>query len=476
VEETVNRLKKSFKDWSGEPCTGISLLPASGSERTYWRMTGPSKNAIGVFHPIKEENRAFVEFTDHFIRLGLNVPEIYFYDGENTIYLIQDLGDTSLYSLLIERSGQEVGTELVSFLEKALEELVKFQVLGGKELNYAVCYPHQYFDRQSITWDLNYFKYNFLKLSAPFNEQSLEDDFNRLADFLLEARADYFMYRDFQSRNIMLHDNKLYFIDYQGGRKGPLQYDPISLLYQVKARLSPETRQKLLSFYLHKLSEQIPVDREEFLRYYDGFILLRLLQVLGAYGFRGLIQKKAHFISSIPYAMQNITWFLDNNSLPVELPELLRVLQEVSRQERYNQLTGDPGDRLTVYITSFSYKNGLPEDFSGHGGGFVFDCRALPNPGREENLRMYNGRDPVIIDYLRQKSEVTGFLENVSKIIAQSVEEYMDRGFDRLSVNFGCTGGQHRSVYCSEWMASHIRNSYPLVNVVLDHRELNKAI
>lgn len=469
----MNHLKEAFHRWAGEACIDIAGLPASGSERRYWRLKGRSETAIAAYHPVPEEINAFLLFSQHFRQIGLNVPEIYFADTRRHLYLMEDLGDVSLFSLLVGRPGSGVDDETVSYLKMALDELIKFQVIGHKGIDYSASYPCQAFDRQSVAWDLNYFKYNFLKLETPFNEQKLEDDFIRLTDFLMEAPGEYFMYRDFQSRNIMIRDGKLFFIDYQGGRKGQLHYDPASLLFQVRTDLPFELRDELLEHYLDNLNKVVPVERSEFLRYYDGFVLLRLLQVMGAYGFRGLIQKKNHFVASIPFAVKNIRWFLENRRLAVELPELMKGLGHiVDKQGRFKETTNDDSV-LTISIGSFSYKHGMPEDPGGHGGGFVFDCRALPNPGREEHLRHYNGKDAIIAAYLEERDEVNRFLEHIFGIVSQSLTEYQQRGFNHLSVNFGCTGGQHRSVYCAERLSVMVRKEFPAVAVRLTHRELS---
>ena len=473
MAEPLVELMKAYAEWSGEACRDAIPLPVSGSERRYWRLKGERSSAIGTWHPILEENRAFLELTRHFVSRGLDVPEIYFSSLEKGIYLQQDLGDTTLFSLL-QSSPQSVSDpEVMRLYKRALEELLRFQHAGDQGLDYSVCYPRSSFDMQSIMWDLNYFKYNFLKLETGFNEDKLEEDLRRLAAFLLDAPAEHFMYRDFQARNIMVKDDRLYFIDYQGGRKGPLQYDPVSLLFQVKADLAPAMREELLDHYLSGLEKSTGIGKSSFMRHYDGFILLRLLQVLGAYGFRGLIQRKPHFVTSLPYAMKNVRWFLQNSRLPLALPELFRCLDQVSHSEKFDIQEDNAREGLTVVIRSFSYKNGIPEDREGHGGGFIFDCRSLPNPGREASMRSFNGRNPVIREYLLARQEVARFLDNVYSIMEQAVENYLDRRFGSLSAAFGCTGGQHRSVYCAEALAAHLRNKYPGITVKTTHRELS---
>jgi hypothetical protein len=323
-----------------------------------------------------------------------------------------------------------------------------------------------------MKWDLNYFKYYFLKPHVPFHEGRMEDDFDTLTSCLGQADTGYFMYRDFQSRNIMINKGKPFFIDYQGGRKGPLQYDVASLLFQVKADLPFKLREELLEFYINELTRYINIDQELFRQQYYGFVLIRLLQVLGAYGFRGLIEKKPHFLSSIPFALNNLQWWLNSVKLPVEIPELMVSLTKLAELEKYNTPAPAKG-RLVVSISSFSYRDGIPNDPDGNGGGFVFDCRALPNPGREERYRAFNGKDQVIIDYLKNEPAVINFLSEAEKLVSSSVENYLERGFSNLSVRFGCTGGRHRSVYCTETLAGKLMEKFPGVEIMVNHLMLN---
>lgn len=326
MENKVESLKLLFLAWAGEKAGIVTPLPASGSSRQYFRLSGPSKSAIGAFHPVKEENHAFLAFTRHFLKYGLNVPRIYNVNEREDIYLLEDLGEVTLFDLVTADNRPEFRENILELYRRALDELIRFQVKAGSDLDYSICYPRPVFDRQSMMWDLNYFKYYFLKLKIEFNEQKIEDDFYSLTSFLLQASYNFFMYRDFQARNIMIRDDIFYFIDYQGGRKGPLQYDVASLLFQVRADLLPDMKERLLNHYLDLLGRLTGMSSSEFLKYYDGYILIRLLQVLGAYGYRGLIEKKQHFIESIPFALKNLRWWLDNNKLPVDLPELCRSL------------------------------------------------------------------------------------------------------------------------------------------------------
>jgi aminoglycoside/choline kinase family phosphotransferase len=470
VEYQVEKLKKLFQKWSGELPDDVISLPVSGSDRRYFRLSSGNITAIGAWNPVKEENLAFLHFSGHFLSNGLHVPAIYGEDLENNVYLVQDLGNSSLFSLL-ENKTSDIGITdgITRFYEESLKELIRFQAVAGKSLDYSYCYPYPSFDARSMKWDLNYFKYYFLKLHIPFHEGRIEDDFDTLVNYLARVDSDYFMFRDFQSRNIFIKDDRPYFIDYQGGRKGPLQYDLASLLFQVKADLPYELREYLLDYYISELSSVITTDSKSFKKHYYGFVLIRLLQVLGAYGFRGLIEKKPHFLSSIPFALKNLDWWLNHADLPLDMPELTSSLLSLIRLKKYQPAGKPSSGKFTLSIRSFSYRHGIPEDKSGHGGGFVFDCRALPNPGREERYQAFNGRDKIIIDYLEHKPDVIVFLNNAEKLISQSIENYLERGYDKLEVNFGCTGGQHRSVYCAETMTNRLRKKYPGINVEITH-------
>jgi aminoglycoside/choline kinase family phosphotransferase len=471
MENITSHLSSLFLQWSGHRPDAVVALPPAGSQRRYFRLACGDISAIGAWNPDKEENRAFLYFSRHFKQKGLHVPEVYAENHDQDIYLIEDLGDISLYSLL-EKQPESSGfnEDIIPLYQKSLKELVNFQISGGKGLDYNYCYPYDTLDARSINWDLNYFKYYFLKPHVAFHEDRLEEDFLALSGFLTMAGADHFMYRDFQSRNILIRDGQPYFIDYQGGRKGPLQYDVASLLFQVKADLPDVIREELLEFYLDEIQKHVRVDRNLFLEHYHGFVLLRLLQVLGAYGFRGLIEKKPHFLTSIPFALKHLRWWLDHFSLPIDMPELITALDKLTGIRKYSfQLKGET-DKLIVTINSFSYRAGIPEDMSGNGGGFVFDCRALPNPGREKRYRVFTGKDQVIIDYLKDEAAVIRFLDEAEKILSLSIDNYKERGFGNLAVNFGCTGGRHRSVYCTETMAGRLKMKYPDVIVDVEHK------
>jgi aminoglycoside/choline kinase family phosphotransferase len=471
-----NNIKNLFETWSGEKAQVISAMPQSGSYRQYYRISGNSKSAIGAFNPDHKENKAFITFTKHFRSIGLNVPEFYLDDKNSVTYLIEDLGDVSLFSFLSEnRNLKEFPEKVTSYYKNSLEHLIRFQFEGSEGLDYSVCYPRSSFDKQSIMWDLNYFKYYFLKLTKiVFDEQLLENDFNKFAEFLLSAEMNNFMYRDFQSHNIMIKDEKLYFIDYQGGRKGALQYDVASLLYDAKADVPQKIRDELVEFYIQHLNRRTKINRKEFLNHYYGYILIRILQAMGAYGFRGLYENKAHFLKSIPYSIKNLKYLIDNNLLPDGFPELRKSIVKIINNDELSKFGyHETQDKLKVTINSFSYKNGIPLDLSGNGGGFVFDCRALPNPGRLEKFKELTGRNKEVIFFLENESTVNNFLENVSKISEVSIKNYIERKFTSLVINFGCTGGQHRSVYSAEKLSTLLKNKFD-INVEVNHTGLEQ--
>jgi len=284
------------------------------------------------------------------------------------------------------------------------------------------------------------------------------------------------MFRDFQSRNIYVESNEVHFIDYQGGMKGALQYDVASLLWQARANLSDEWKDSLLAYYMDCASEVLgkELDRPRFINQYNGYVLLRLMQVLGAYGFRGLFERKAQFLISIPLALENIKWFVDNRKIGIELSEYERILQLIVQDEiinRFKPLQADDSTPLVVTISSFSYlKSGYPPDKSDNGGGFIFDCRGLLNPGRFEEYKKINGRDKPVIDFLEQQTSMPEFMNSVYNIVDISVENYIQRKFSSLCISFGCTGGQHRSVYAADALARYLRNKFK-VKIELNHLE-----
>ena len=444
-----------------------------GSGRAIIRLTGSGFSAIGIQYSVREENLAFLEFTRHFHRHGLPVPEIYAEELTAGAYLIEDLGDVTLFDFLSSnRSGETISADAVDAYRKVVAVLPRFQIEAGRDVNYKVCYPRASFDRQSISWDLNYFKYYFLRLAGiPFSEQALEHDFSRLTKFLLAAPRDYFLYRDYQSRNVMLREGQPYFLDYQGGRKGALQYDIASLLYDGKADLPPALRQELLDYYLECIANY-GIGRDVFMEHYYAFVYVRILQALGAYGFRGFYERKPHFLQSVPFALKSLRWLAHNVQLPIALPALMEAFEGMLRSEKLQALATS-ADALKVKIFSFSFHREMPVDDSGNGGGFVFDARCLPNPGRAEQFKALTGRDDAVIDYLNQQESVHRFFANAASLVDASVDAYQRRGFRSLVVSFGCTGGQHRSVFLAEHLAKHLRADDG-VEVVVRHIELEK--
>jgi aminoglycoside/choline kinase family phosphotransferase len=475
-------LRELFEQRFRFPATNVRPVRGElgGSGRQIFRLSADKISAIGILYNVRDENVAFLEFSKHFRRHGLPVPEIYAQDLNQGAYLEEDLGDTTLFEFLsANRVGEDIADPVIDAYRKVVAVLPRFQIEAARDLDYSVCYPRASFDHQSIVWDLNYFKYYFLRLAGvPFNEQALEDDFGRLTQFLLAAPRDYFLYRDFQSRNIMLREGRPWFLDYQGGRKGALQYDIASLLFDSKADLPPELRRKLLEEYLDRLSAFVDLDRGAFLHYYYGYVYVRLMQAMGAYGFRGFYEHKAHFLQSVPYALKSLRWLLEHGEVPIALPTLMDAFRAMVTSEKLRALPSEAEPvsqpkTLTVRIFSFSFRKGLPSDESGNGGGFVFDARSLPNPGREERFKPLTGKDVPVIDYLSREESVRHFLAGASALVDASLSNYQSRGFKNLMVSFGCTGGQHRSVYLAEQLARHLRARNGL-NVLVRHLELEK--
>ena len=472
----MNVLEQLFEEHFQSAANRISPIQGQlgGSGRNIIRLANDRFSAVGVVYGIREENAAFLSFSKHFRRHGLPVPEIYAEDLDRDAYLIEDLGDTTLFELLAgNRTGELIAPAVIETYRKVVALLPRFQVEAGRDLDYSVCYPRDSFDRQSIAWDLNYFKYYFLRLAGiPFNEQALEDDFARLTEFLLSAGREFFLYRDFQSRNVMLPEGGPFFLDYQGGRRGALQYDIASLLYDAKADLPPLIRQQLLDHYLENLGRFTDLSRPAFMHHFYAYVFVRIMQAMGAYGYRGFFERKAHFLQSVPYALKNVRWLLHNAELPLRVPTLLAAFKSMLASEKLQAIAAET-DALTVRIFSFSFHQGTPPDESGNGGGFVFDARSLPNPGREEQFKRLTGRDAAVIDYLIRHESVHQFLGNVMALVDASVNSYQSRGFKHLMVSFGCTGGQHRSVYLAEQLAKHLRGKNG-VDVVVRHLGLEK--
>jgi aminoglycoside/choline kinase family phosphotransferase len=481
VHDAFDRL---FARRFGAPPTAAVPLAADGSRRRMTRFVGPTGTAIGVEGPDPDENRAFLSYTRDFRGIGLPVPEVLAADEEAGVYLVEDLGDTTLFHALSAARRVEPGTfpaSMVPVYRRVLETLPRFQVDGGRVVDYRVAHPLAAFDRRSMRWDLDYFKYHFLKLAhVPFHEDRLDRDFDRLTALLLEADASHFLYRDFQSRNVMWKDGAPWFIDYQGGRRGALMYDVASLLYDAKAEVPASLRESLLAHYLAALSERIPVDEAEFRRLYPAFVLVRILQAMGAYGYRGFYERKPHFLKSVPPAVRNLEALLASGGVAAELPELRRAFDRIAADPRWADSARDavpagahgaPPPRLTVRVGSFSYARGIPRDPGGHGGGFVFDARGLENPGRLSAYASLTGRDPEVARFLETRAGAIEFVAAARAMVDAQVRAYAARGFTSLQVLFGCTGGRHRSVWCAERAAEGLRAAFPDVEVTLVHEE-----
>ena len=465
----MRQLTQLFTQHTGKSNPIVEALPTSGSNRKYFRLQSDNISLIGVHGESVDENRAFTRLSAHFRERGLNVPEVLAVSDDKMFYLQQDLGDTVLFDAI--KGGRSTGVfshEEKELLHKTISILADFQVKGAQGLDFNICYPLSEFNHRSVMWDLNYFKYSFLKTTGmDFREDLLENDFEKLAITLLEDKSDTFMYRDFQSRNVMLSNNTPYFIDFQGGRRGPVYYDVASFLWQAKANFPSELREELIKTYVESLSKYKQVNETEFKNRLRHFVLFRTLQVLGAYGFRGYFEKKPHFIQSIPYALNNLRELLTEELS--EYPYLDAMLREMIDLKEF----ADSRKReLEVRVFSFAYKKGIPNDASGNGGGYVFDCRAINNPGKFERYSNVTGLDEPVIKFLEDDGEIVDFLENIYPLVDRHVKRYLDRNFTNLMISFGCTGGQHRSVYAAQHVAEHINRKFG-VKVLLVHREQN---
>jgi aminoglycoside/choline kinase family phosphotransferase len=468
------RLVALAEECFGRRPDGILDLAADGSQRQYFRLVWDGeRTVVGAVGPDHGENRAFLAFARAFRGAGLPVPEIHAEDQGAGVWLEEDLGDTTLFHALTAardaRDDDAFPPDIVPLYRRVLAILPRFQVDGHRVVPYRLAYPRRAFDRQSIRWDLNYFKYHFLKLAqVPFSEQRLEVDFARLVTHLLQAGTDGFLYRDFQSRNIMVRDGEPWFIDFQGGRKGAPHYDVASLLYDAKAGIPQPVRAELLEHYLDAREAMVPVDRERFRREFVGFVLVRLMQAMGAYGYRGFFERKRRFLESVPHAARNLDQLLADG-LPLPLPELEQVFRRIVERWAGPAAGAAPHGGLGVLVRSFSYRDGYPADSEGHGGGFVFDCRALPNPHHIPALRDLTGEDAAVADFLERSADVQEFWSNASGIVDAHVERFVERAFSSLTVSFGCTGGRHRSVFLAAKLAAHLRSRYPHVAVRLQH-------
>lgn len=474
-------LSSLYRSLYGQAPEVMVPITGSASNRSYYRLSSSSGSCVGVVGLDRAENHAFLTIAGHFRSKGINVPEILAVSDDGMRYLQEDLGTDVLYDMYA-RTGMTKETE--ALLCSAMAALPRMQVEGADGLDFSVCYPQPEFDRRMVMFDLNYFKYCFLKPSGlEFNEVLLQDDLERFADDLLSCSSDFpvFLYRDFNPRNVMVRDGQPWFIDFQGGRKGPLHYDVASFIWHARSGFTPDVREKMLQLYLDALSVHVEYDRDDFMEKLKLFVLFRTLQVLGAYGFRGWVEQKANFVVSIPQTLKSLAALLKGEScgdflaVRTRYPYMCRILDDMTRIPGFERSGSDDGC-LNVTVTSFSFKKGIPRDPSGNGGGYVFDCRSIHNPGRYQQYKQLTGMDEPVIRFLEEDGEIVEFLSHVYGVVDPHVETYSSRGFTSLMVNFGCTGGQHRSVYCAEHLASHLASKYPSIRVRLIHREQGKDI
>ncbi len=472
MDDIVAGISELYQSLKNEVASRIEKLPQSGSDRVYFRIyTNTSQTYIATYNLNVKENTTFIYFSNHFKNIGLPVPKVFCANDANTIYIQEDLGAESLLNKL-EINGHTDYT--YNLFKKSLKALASIQIKGDDGLDYDYCLTAKEFGKQAILSDLLYFKYYFLDtLQLPYDKQAMLDDFDALSTYLTKTESKYFMFRDFQSRNILVENDDVFFIDFQGGMKGALQYDVASLLWQAKAQLSEDWKDNLLSFYIDEVDSLLDnqIDRNTFVSQYNGYVLIRLLQVLGAYGFRGLFERKAHFLSSIPLALNNLKFFTENKRVGIITPEFDRMLKLIGSDEiieRFTAVQASPETPLQITINSFSYKKGIPKDVSENGGGYVFDMRGILNPGRFDDYKYLSGQDKLVQDFLEQRTKMNTFLNSVWDLLDITVEDYIKRGFGNLMINFGCTGGQHRSVYAAEQTARHLRNKFK-VNIQLTH-------
>ncbi len=467
----MDKLKDLFESYTGQKVTETEEINSSGSNRRYFRLKGGNISVIGVVGTNVEENNAFVKLARHFIEKGIRVPKVLKVSEDGMRYIQEDLGDDQLYKLVSHgRESGEYSSYESMLLCRTMETLPKIQFKGAQGLDWSVCYPDPAFNGRMVMFDLNYFKYCFLKATGlEFNETRLQDDLEKLKDDLLKDEGhDAFMYRDFQARNVMVKDGEPYFIDFQGGRRGPIYYDVASFVWQARSRYPENLRKEMVQTYLTALKGYTEVDEAVFYERLRLFVLFRTLQVLGAYGFRGYFEKKPHFLASVPYALSNLRKLLQKPF--VEYPYLNEILTTLATMPQFNNIAEDK--RLEVKIFSFAYKKGIPVDTTGNGGGYVFDCRAINNPGKYEHYRQFTGLDQEVIKFLEDDGGVTKFLDHVYYMVDSHVKRFMERKFTHMQVCFGCTGGQHRSVYCAEHLARHLSDSFD-IKVTLCHRELD---
>lgn len=466
----MEKLRKLFESYTGQQVTETKELNSSGSHRRYFRLTGGNISLVGVIGTNFEENQAFIKLSKHFLEKGIQVPKVFAVSDDGMRYVQEDLGDDQLY--LVISHGRESG-EYSSYesrlLCRTMEMLPKIQFKGAQNLDWSVCYPEPAFNERMVLFDLNYFKYCFLKATGlEFDEIKLQEDFERLKTDLMQDTGETFMYRDFQARNVMIVDGEPYFIDFQGGRRGPIWYDVASFVWQARSRYPEKLRKEMIQTYLTALKGYMQVDEVHFNERLRLFVLFRTLQVLGAYGFRGYFEKKPHFLASVPYALGNLRRLLQHPF--ANYPYLNGLLGQMTTMAQFNDIAEDK--RLEVKIFSFAYKKGIPVDTTGNGGGYVFDCRAVNNPGKYEHFRQFTGLDKEVVKFLEDDGGVFQFLDNAYKLVDPHVKRFIERKFTHLQVCFGCTGGQHRSVYCAERLAEHLADKFD-IKITIFHRELD---
>ena len=476
MDKVKEDIEKLFKTFSSDIVSNIEKLPQSGGDRVYFRVSAAEKTFIATYSTNLKETETFLYFSEHFKNASAPVPNVYAVNDAGTLYVQEDFGTVSLLDTLEKEGLNDLTKDL---FKKTLKALAGLQINGDKNLDYAQCITGKEFGRQAILSDLLYFKYYFLDtLKIPYDKEKLGNDLHALSEYLNNTDHKYFMFRDFQSRNVMVKEDEIFFIDYQGGMKGAIQYDVASLLWQAKAGLTDEWKNELLDYYIECAENELgqTIERKSFLSQYNGYVLIRLLQVLGAYGFRGLFERKAHFLTSIPLALRNLKWFLQNKKVGISVPEFERMLKLVVTEDvigRFEPIKANEETPLVVRIKSFSFlKTGYPKNVSDNGGGFVFDCRGLLNPGRIDEHKQQTGRDKPVQNYLTEKTRMDEFLTGIFSVVDISVEDYIKRDFEHLEINFGCTGGQHRSVYAADATARHLRNKYGVKTEVL-HLEQN---
>lgn len=468
-------IAENFSQWKNIPLNRIETIAKSGGDRQYFRLFyGENAHCIATYNPdYLAENEAFIYFTKHFNALDLPIPKVLYISAKKDLYFQTDEGNEALLDVLHREKHSENVYELY---QKSLESLANLQIKGDKVVDYSHCHNVKHFGKKEIDYDLAYFFFYFVHPQiANYDRTSLFQDFENLSNFLASEQNQYFMFRDFQSRNILVKENEVHFIDYQGGMKGALQYDVVSLLWQAKAALPMDWKNSLLDFYFEKANSLLEgkLDKQSFYEKYQGFVLIRMLQTLGSYGYRGLFQRRQYFLSAIPFALKQLKHFIENANFPIEIPTLKKVITHLTSNKmihHFEHIVASEENKLVVKIKSFSYKKGIPKDESGNGGGFVFDCRGILNPGRFEPYKALTGRDEPVQTFLMTQSEMPTFLQHIYPTLDISVENYLERDFDSLSIYFGCTGGQHRSVFAADSIAKYLKNKYK-VRIELEHIE-----